>query len=182
MNGEIVHTIRLKDGKLLKVRPLRPDDAHHLVDLFDHMGPESRYLRFNLALNNPDRQLVWSEARRLADINPERDGAWLVFGDMPDQPEAPLGGVRYMRIDDKTAEASVVVRDDMQNQGIGTELLTLLVRQARLAGITHLVATIQRGNRTLWHLIQKFELPMTFESEGTNTHVKVDLTELEPIQ
>jgi acetyltransferase len=182
MDGEFVHSFRSKDGKLLKIRPLRPQDSHHLVDLFDNMGPESRYLRFNLALNDPDRKLVWSEARRLSTVDPERDGAWLVFGDMPGQPEAPLGVVRYMRRDDETAEAAVVVRDDMQNQGIGSELLAWLVKQARLAGITRLVATIQRGNRVIWHLVHKFELPIDFKSEGSHTYITVDLTELEPTE
>lgn len=179
MDDEFVHSFRSKSGKLLRIRPLRQQDARHLVDLFDHMGPESRYLRFNLALNEPDRKLVWIEARRLSTIDPERDGAWLVFGDLPDQPEAPIGGVRYMRIDDETAEAAIVVRDDMQNQGVGTELLAWLVKQARLAGISRLVATIQRGNRAIWHLVHKFELPIDFKSEGSNTHITVDLTEME---
>ena len=74
MNDVYTHTFRTKDEDLIGLRPLQPEDAHHLVDLFDHMGPESRFLRFNLALPNPDRELVWSEARRLAEIDPWRFG------------------------------------------------------------------------------------------------------------
>jgi acetyltransferase len=175
MNEEFVHTFDSGDGLLLKVRPLRPEDARHLVDLFEHMGPESRYLRFNLALSNPDPELVWSEARRLARVDPEKDGAWLVFADLPDQENVPIAGCRFMGLGDGTAEASVVVRDDMQRKGIGRELLRFMVRQARQKGVRRLVATIQRGNRALWRLLQSTGVEFEAESDGSYAHITVDL-------
>ena len=179
MKNGYVHTFHTKKGQLLKLRPLQAGDAHHLVDLFNHMGPTSRYLRFNLALTNPDPDLVWSEARRLAQIDPEKDGAWLAFCELPDQPDAPVAGVRYMRVDPQVAEASLAVRDDMQNQGIGTELLKFLVERAWEAGIRELVASAQRGNRPLWRLLDKVPLRMEYESDGGYTTMRAHLVEPE---
>ncbi|HSG17680.1 MAG TPA: GNAT family N-acetyltransferase [Anaerolineae bacterium] len=179
MDNEGLHTFQAKDGLVLWFRPLTVEDAHHLVDLFEHMGPESRFLRFNLALPNPDPELIWSEARRLSRLDPERDGAWLVFADLPDQDDAPVGGVRYVRLDDETAEASLAVRDDMQRKGIGGEMLRFLVEQARAAGVQRLVATVQRGNRPLWHLLQSSGLEIEMASEGSYTNIAVELTQPE---
>ena len=179
MKNGYVYTFTTKKGQLLKLRPLQADDAHHLVDLFNHMGPTSRYLRFNLALTNPDPDLVWSEARRLAQIDPEKDGAWLAFCEMPDQPIAPVAGVRYMRVEPQVAEASLAVRDDMQNQGIGTELLKFLVERAREAGIRRLVASAQRGNRALWRLLDKAPVRMEYESDGGYTTMTAHLVDPE---
>lgn len=173
-----VHTFFSSDGTLLKVRPLLPEDAHYLVDLFEHMGPDSRFLRFNVVLPNPADELVWSEARRLARVDPVRDGAWLVFVDWPEQPDTAVAGARYIRVEEDVAEASLAVRDDMQNKGIGTELLRFLVEQARTAGIRKLVATIQRANRPLLHLLKKSDLDFAFESEGSYTVVSADLTKI----
>lgn len=181
MDKEVDHTFRTKDGLVLRFRPLTADDARHLVDLFEHMGPESRFLRFNLALPNPDPALIWSEARRLSQVDPERDGAWLVFADLPDQDDAPVAGVRYMRLDEETAEASLAVRDDMQRKGIGGEMLRFLVEQAREAGIRRLVATVQRSNRPLWHLLQSSRLEIEMASEGSLTHIAVELTQPEAL-
>ena len=177
MDKEVVHTFRTEDGLVVRFRPLAADDVHHLVDLFEHMGPESRFLRFNLALPDPDPGLVWSEARRLSQVDPERDGAWLVFADLPDQRNAPVAGVRYVRLDDETAEASLAVRDDMQRKGIGGELLRFLVERARDAGVRRLVATVQRSNRPLWHLLQSSGLDIEMTSEGSYTHIAVELTQ-----
>ncbi|MGD2049716.1 MAG: GNAT family protein [Chloroflexota bacterium] len=176
---DYIHRFHTKDGDLIRLRSLRPEDAHHLVNLFDHMGPESRYLRFNLALPDPDRELVWAEARQLARIDPERDGAWLAFAQLSDNDEIPVGGVRYMRIDDQTAEASITVRDDMQNKGIGNELLQFLIRQARQAGVRKLVATVQRNNRPIFHLLSKTDLRLEYESEGGYTTITAFLNEAE---
>jgi acetyltransferase len=169
MSDDFNHTFKDKNGRLVGLRPLKLEDAHHLVDLFEHMGAESRYLRFNLSLTDPDPELVWSEARRLAQIDPARDGAWLAFCDLPDQAGAPIAGIRYMRVDQETAEASLVVRDDMQNQGIGTELLKYLLSQARAAGIRRLTASVQRGNRSLWRLLSKSPVKIERESQGSTT-------------
>jgi RimJ/RimL family protein N-acetyltransferase len=168
-----------KDGATVTIRPLTSDDVPHLLDLFAHMGPESRFLRFNITLANPDPDLVQREAERLAQVDPERDGAWLAFADLPGRPQAPIAGVRYIRLDDETAEASVAVRDDMQRKGIGTELLRYLMFAAHRAGVRRLVATVQRGNRHLWRLLAKAPIPIHKESEGSTTLLTADLSPLD---
>ena len=177
MPDEIEHMFLSKDNQLIRVRALRPEDAELLVDLFENMGANSRYLRFNLALTDPDPSLVLEEARRMARVKPGRDGAWLAFADLLDRPNAPIGGARYVRLDETTAEAALAVRDDMQNKGIGTGLLTYLTSQAKEAGITRLVATVQRTNRSLLHILHKSPLKVTFEPEGSSTTIVVHLVE-----
>ncbi|MDX1616255.1 MAG: GNAT family N-acetyltransferase [Candidatus Promineifilaceae bacterium] len=180
MNEYVVHRFETKEGLPLWVRPLRPQDAPQLVHLFEHMGPESRYLRFNVPLNNPDPQLVWQEAHRLAQVN-AGDGAWLVFADLPEKGPVPVAGARFVRLasDPATAEASLAVRDDMQNRGIGTGLLRFLLEQARAAGIQRLQATVQRTNRPLWHLLRRAGLPLESQASGGTSTISVDLTAAE---
>jgi acetyltransferase len=175
MGDQVLHTFCSKDGQLFWIRPLRPQDAGHLVELFNHLGPESRFLRFNQALTDPDPDLVWSEAKRMAQVNQERDGAWLVFLDSPDRKATPVAGARYIQIGGGTAEASLAVRDDMQRKGIGTELLRFLVEQARIAGIRRLVATAQSSNLALWRLLKRSALPIEFDSEKGFTTITYNL-------
>lgn len=172
-----MRTFRSKNGLLLRIRPLQPEDARHLVNLFEHMGQESRYLRFNLALTDPSPDLVWAEAERLARIDPEQDGAWLVFADLSDQPEAPIAGARFVRTDETTAEVSLAVRDDMQNQGIGSHLLRFVIEQARVAGVCRLTAAIQRNNRPLWYLLKRSGLKLEFTYDGSIAVVETDLAD-----
>jgi GNAT superfamily N-acetyltransferase len=172
-----MRTFRAKNGLLLRIRSLQPEDARHLVNLFDHMGQESRYLRFNLALTDPSPDLVWAEAERLARIDPEQDGAWLVFADLPDQPEAPIAGARFVRTDETTAEVSMAVRDDLQNQGVGSHLLRFVIEQARAAGVGKLTAAIQRNNRPLWYLLKHSGLKLEITYDGSTALVETDLAD-----
>jgi GNAT superfamily N-acetyltransferase len=181
MNSDVDHSYHSTEGHLIQVRRLRPQDAVHLVDLFGHMGADSRFLRFNLVLNDPDPELVWEEAQRMARVDPEKDGAWLAFADLPGQSNAPVAGARYIRIDPETAEASLAVRDDMQRKGIGTGLLKYLAYEARKAGIHQLVGTVQRANRSILHILRKSGLNVTFESEGSTTTIVADLVDSEVV-
>ncbi len=180
MPSHNLKTFRSKNGLLLKIRPLQPEDARHLVNLFEHMGLESRYLRFNLALTDPSPDLVWAEAERLARIDPEQDGAWLVFADLPDQPEAPIAGARFVRTNETTAEVSIAVRDDMQNQGVGSHLLPFVIEQARDAGVRRLTASVQRNNRPLWYLLKRSGLNLEITYDGSGAVVETDLAEVSP--
>lgn len=168
-------TFRTRTGLDLFVRPLCLEDAPYLTDLFAHLGPESRYLRFNQALSNPDPALVQAEARRLARVDPEEGAAWLAFADLPGEPHAPLAGARFIRTGPGVAEASIAVRDDAQRQGIGAVMLDLLVREARRAGIHTLTAVIQYSNNGIWRLLKQSGLPYRRGGAGTWVEIFVDI-------
>lgn len=173
--GKQVHTFQTKDGMSIRVRPLQPKDVGHLVDIFENMGEESRYTRFNMSMTDPDPEFVLQEAAEMVNIDrPENDG-WLAFADLPDRPDTPVAGIRYVRSGDGEAEVAISVRDDMQNKGIGTALLAFLFEQAKLAGIKKLVAYAQRNNRPLWQILSKSELPIKRTPDGSNVFLEVEL-------
>jgi RimJ/RimL family protein N-acetyltransferase len=173
--NQVVHTFKTKDGIPIHVRPLQPEDKAHLVHIFENMGHESRYSRFNLSLANPDPAVVWQEATEMVDLKrPDSDG-WLAFADLPDAPNTPVAGIRYIHTQKGEAEISISVRDDMQNKGIGTGLMRFMFEQAKRAGITKLVALAQRNNRPLWELLKKSPLPIKRTPEGSYVYLEVEL-------
>ncbi|MDW8318629.1 MAG: GNAT family N-acetyltransferase [Anaerolineae bacterium] len=170
-------TYQTRTGLKVKVRPLTPGDVDHLVNLFEHLSPQSRYFRFNEPLENPDPELVRREAAALAQVDPERGRAWIAFADLPGEPNAPIAGFRFMRTPDpQVAEVSIAVRDDLQRQEVGTRLLLYLAKEARAAGIARLVGTFHTNNRGVWGLLAKSPYPVTTTVHGPETDVVVDLT------
>jgi acetyltransferase len=161
-------------GLRVWLEPLKPADVPRLLELFAHMGPESRYQRFNVPLTDPDPGLVLAEAHRLAELAPG-DGGWLALADLPGEPAATIGGVRYVHTEPGVAEVSLVVRDDQQGQGIGTALLAYCAEQARQAGVARLTATVQSGNRAIWRVLQKSGLALRHHRDGPYDFVEADL-------
>ena len=172
---QIVHTFQTKNGIQIRVRPLHPGDTGHLVDIFDNMGQDSRYTRFNLTLLDPDPATVWQEAAEIANINRPQSDGWLAFADLPGRPNTAVAGIRYAHTQEGEAEIAISVRDDMQNKGIGTALMAYLFAQAKEAGIKRLVAQAQRNNRPLWQMLKKSPIPIERTPDGSHVYLEVDL-------
>lgn len=175
MLAEIVYTFQTKDGMDIDVRPMQPEDAVHLVDIFENMGMESRYTRFNLAMPFPNPEAVKREAAEMTDFErPENDG-WLAFADLPGKPDTPVAGIRYVHTGPGEAEIAISVRDDMQNKGIGTALVAFLFEQAKKAGLIRLVGVAQRNNQPLVKILNKSPYPIERTPDGGYVHLVVSL-------
>jgi GNAT superfamily N-acetyltransferase len=176
---EATFSFKLEDEATIWLRPLVPTDAPFLVELFEHLGADSRYNRFQLASTEPKEELVWREARRLAAIDPDKGMGWLAFMADPEQEGEfmPIGGMRYMIVEPGQAEASLTVRDDMQRRGIGRRLMLYMLDYARQRGVEQMTAVIQRNNLGMWRLLNHSPVPLQRTSEGSYTHVKLDLRE-----
>lgn len=169
-------TYYARNGTQLRVRHLEYNDAPYLVDLFEHLGPDSRYQRFLQSLDHPSAVRVWQEAEKIAQAaRPFNDGL-IAFADLPGEPEAPVGVARYMQVDPGVAEVAMSVRDDMQGQGVGTYLFRLLVEEARQQGVRKLVGTVRNDNKAMWIVFDRIPYPLTRHLTGTESEVEIDLT------
>lgn len=168
---------KTKSGLAVCVRPLRTEDAPYLVDLFEHMSAESRYNRFLQPAEDVDIDRIWTEAEKIARMVGDNSHGYAAFTDLPDQPNAVVGAARYVEISSAQAEIAVSVRDDMQNQGIGTILLDLLIKHAERAGIDQLVGTIQNSNTNMWALLKKLERRLVRQPEGNYSFVTIYINE-----
>lgn len=166
-----------RDGLAVRVRPEREGDVWYLIDLFNHLGPNSRYLRFNKSMDSPDSERVRAEAERLAHLGPPQEMAWLAFADLADQSNAPVGGVRYVMTGPDTAELAISVRDDMQRRGIGSALLIYACQQARQQGLHYLTAVFRSENKAIWSLVRHSPFPATTVINGPEISARIDLTD-----
>lgn len=128
----------LQDGTLVRLRPIRPDDAARLRRMFYRLSPNTVYLRFFSPIPRPREHVLRyfsnvDGVRRLAIVG-EREGE-------------VLGVARCDVTVEKDAEVAVVVEDAWQGLGLGRALLRRLGADARDAGIDCFVATILPENR-----------------------------------
>lgn len=165
-----------KDGVGVWVRLLRQKDAHYLVDLFEHMGPESRYRRFHQSTENVPTAQIWAEAERIATAVPDEQLGLIAFSLLPGEGESAVGVARVVWLSGKTAEVAMSVRDDRQGQGIGKRLLSMVLELAQLMGAEMVVGTIQNENMPIWHLFDQLPYPMQRTIEGTESEIVIDLT------
>ncbi len=162
----------------VEVYRIVPEDAENLVRLFEHLSETSRYQRFKEPLSRPDPVFVWQTAQRMATVDRKAGAAWIAFADLPGEPNAPVAGARYMRLPERSmAEVSIAVRDDLQRQGIGAQLLLHLARHARNNGVQRLVGSFNTGNRAVWRLVHEAPFAATTKIYGPETEVIIDLSQ-----
>ena len=165
-----------KDGVAVWVRLLRRKDASHLVDLFEHMGPESRYRRFHQTAENIPAEQVWAEAEKIVTAVPDEQMGLIAFSNLPGEGEVAVGAARIVWLKSNIAEVAMSVRDDRQGQGIGKRLLAMVLELAQMMGIETVVGTVQNDNAPIWHLFDQLPYPVERTIEGTESEIVIDLT------
>lgn len=133
------------------IRPIRPDDHQRLQDHHERLSPESRYRRFLAAKPH----LSADDARHLAEV----DGCdhFALVATLPERDGEPIVGVaRYIRVPDNraVAEMAIVVHDDFQRRGMGTELVRRLADVAVQRGVRRFRATMLADNAGIHRLLE----------------------------
>ncbi len=174
---QVTESFLTKNGELVFVRPLMPEDAPYLVDLFENMGSESRYNRFMQPADQVNIDRIWTEAEKIAQSVTSTSYGLVAFVDLPERADVPVAGSRYVRLSAVQAEIAVSVRDDMQNKGIGTELLRLLIEQAGAYGIDQVVGTVQNSNTAMWAMLKNLPYRLERQSEGSYSLITLHIHE-----
>lgn len=164
-------------GQLVRVRPLLPDDAPYLIDIFENMSVDSRYRRFLQSLEKPSMEVVWSEAEQIAHAVAKNSRGLIAFADLPDHPDSPVGAARYVLVNDREGELAISVRDDMQRQGIGLRLSQLLVAEARKNGVERLTGVFQSDNEAVRKLVKHLDVRVTQTAEGAYVALQLHLAQ-----
>ncbi|NNJ10082.1 GNAT family N-acetyltransferase [Chloroflexales bacterium ZM16-3] len=167
-------TLEARGDRSVQVRHMRPDDAELLERMFYRLSSETRWRRFFMPLDNIDPEQVRHETVRLATIHPEREAA-LLATTMEDGREEGVAVARYGRIGDDgmCAEASIVVRDDLQSAGLGAQLFDLLVQVGLAHGIHHMILLTHADNTGMIGLVHHLGLP--YSGKYTSGLYEIDL-------
>jgi acetyltransferase len=142
---------RTSAGIDIFVRPIRPEDAPLLVELFESLSQRSVYLRFF----SPLKRLPPGMLARFTQIDYDREIA-LVALSVNDPRERMLGVARIiLEHSQKAAEFAVVVADLWQGKGIGAALLQRCLSLARQRGIEKVTGTVLSENSQMLALGRK---------------------------
>ncbi len=156
--------LRLRDGSIVAVRQISPDDKPALAAAFARLSEQSRYQRFLSAVN----ELSESQLRYLTEVD-HHDHEALVAFDPAAGDGTAVGVGRYVRTAGATsAEAAVTIVDDFQGRGLGTALCNLLAERAREEGVRRFTALLLAGNEQMRDVLASLG-PATVISRSAGT-------------
>ncbi len=165
---------RLRDGREIEIRALRPADRAGLLEVVDQMSEEARYRRFFA----PKRSFTEKEIEFYLNVDFVSHVALVAVLEEGGRPVI-VGGGRYIVSEPGRAEVAFAVDDPHQGLGIATHLMRHLILIAREAGITELVAEVLPDNAPMLKVFERCGLAMTTRRESGVVHVTLALSPTE---
>ncbi|QJA06142.1 GNAT family N-acetyltransferase [Thermosulfurimonas marina] len=154
---------RLKDGRMVKIRPIKPEDEPLMAELFRTFSEETIRFRFL----QTKKSLSHEELARYCQIDYDRELALVAL--LPHEKEPCwriVGVVRLIKSpDEESAEMAVVVGDPWQGLGLGRILCEKMLAVARNLHLKRILMTILRENRRMLALAERLGFEVKEEEE-----------------
>jgi RimJ/RimL family protein N-acetyltransferase len=166
--------ITLRNGTPVLIRVARPEDRDKVVAAFNALEPDSVYTRFFSAR----KALTAAELDRLSTSDFVNFVGLVAFAGSGTE-EAVIGGATYVALPPaggtRAAEVAFTIEEDVQGQGLASQLMALLTAIAREHGFHRFEADVLAGNGSMLKVFERSGLPLAKTRDGGVTHVVMDL-------
>lgn len=168
---QYVGTHTLADGTPVTIRPIRPEDEPLVVDFHKTLSERSVYLRYAGQIDYSQR-VAHSRLARLCFIDYDREMALVAEHQDAETGEPKIIGIGRLTTlpGTKDGEFALLIPDEIQGEGLGTELLRRLVQVGQDAGLERIMADILMQNGAMQHVARK--LGFHIVRDGDDTLVK----------
>ena len=153
----------LRNGRTLRLRPVRPDDHDPLLEFYRDLSPDSLYYRF-FDVRTPEAALEYSPV----DVDYVRD-----FGVIGEIGGEIVGVAHYLSsaAQPKVAEVAFAIADKVQGCGIGTHLLQKLAEVGRTNGVERFRAETMTENQRMLDVFLCSGFDVTSRTADGSVHV-----------
>lgn len=171
-------TVRLNDGTVVKIRPIRPEDEPRIAALHQTLSERSVRLRWfqplQLGLRTAHERLI-----RVCFSDYDRDLALIVeaprAGGHADDEIIAVG--RLSKTHGQTsAEFAIVISDAWQHRGLGSELLRRLVQVGKDEGLSEITADILPDNLDMRRICEKVGFKLEYAPGDSVVRATLPLT------
>ncbi|MDA0235273.1 MAG: GNAT family N-acetyltransferase [Proteobacteria bacterium] len=146
----LVQDWKVGDGRAVRTRPVRPEDANLVLGFFDGLSAETRFMRFMEELQELSPALV----ARFTQIDYDREMALIATTIDDAGAEHMVGSARYsLAADGESVEFALVVADDWQRHGLGRRLMGALIEVARGKGYRNIFGDVLGKNAKMLRLM-----------------------------
>jgi acetyltransferase len=150
--ARLEHVERLRSGAVLRIRPIRPEDAALVSAFADQLSDRSRYLRFF----SVQRGLTPALLARLTQVDYDRELALIALAEGQSEAEFMVGVARFAaNPDGESCEFAVTIDDNWNGRGLATMLMERLMEAARDAGYRRMTGLVLPDNHSMLKLADR---------------------------
>jgi acetyltransferase len=160
-----------RNGQEFRIRPIRAEDEPAIVSLHKNLSERSVHQRYFSALTL-DYRTAHSRLTRVCCVDYDRELA--LVAEVSGSKDI-AGVVRFIREGQADAEFAIVVRDEFQHSGLGSQLLGRLLDAARSEGIRRIHSFVLRENLGMLRLCRKLGFQVREDKDPELVLVEIDL-------
>ncbi len=174
---EYASTWQLKDGTVLTLRPIRPEDEPLMVKFHSTLSEETVLYRY-FGLPKLEQRVAHERLTRICFNDYDREIALVAVRQNPETKADEIIGVgRLIKIHGTNeAEFAIVISDLFQGHGLGTHLLQLLVGIGRQEKIGRITALILPENYVMQRVFRKVGFEVTYDRLNEAMRAELKLT------
>jgi acetyltransferase len=163
---QYVNSLELKDGTPVTIRPIRPEDEPMMIKFHETLSERSVYMRY-FNLTNLSYRVSHERLTHICFIDYDREMALVVDYKNPHTGTHEILAVgRLIKSHtNNEAEFAILISDKYQQQGLGTELLSRLLKIGQDEGIERITADILPENRGMQIVCQKLGFSVKYDKD-----------------
>ena len=164
-------TERLRDGRSIEIRALKPEDQADLIAAVGRISAQSMYRRFFGA------KRYFSDKEVDFFVNVDFINHVALVAVLQDKGRTTIvAGGRYIVQQSGVAEVAFAVVDEYQGHGIGAALLRHLATIARNSGLIEFTAEVLPDNTAMLKVFEKSGLKPVVKRGTDATHITLQLS------
>lgn len=146
---DLVRRWQTGDGQDVIIRPIRPEDAEIEQAFVRNLSPKAKHFRFMQGV----RELTPEMLLRFTQLDYDRELA-LIAVIQDDGEEREIAVARYaINPDGESCEFAVVVADEWQGRGVGSEIMRRLMDAAKNKGLKRIEGQVLEDNKQMLSLM-----------------------------
>ena len=167
---QYARTWQAANGRELLIRPIRPEDESLIIDFHGRLSNETVYQRYFTKLGYEQR-VAHERLVRVCFTDYDREIALVAERFDTEQGKPVIAAVaRMIRLHDSpSAELSLIVADDHQGMGLGTEMVRRLIEVARSEGVDRLLAEVLAANAGMVRICDELGFEIEPGEDGGDT-------------
>jgi acetyltransferase len=173
--SQYVRASKLRDGRPITIRPIRPEDEPRMVKFHEALSDRSVHFRY-FHMMNLSQRVAHERLARVCFIDYDCEMALVA-----ETGSEIIGVGRLSKLHGEAeAEFAVVVRDQFQGLGLGTELLRTLIEVARREDVSRIVGYVLPENRAMQRLCEKVGFQLHYDIDEGVLRAEIDVHGLPP--
>jgi acetyltransferase len=166
----------MRDGTDVSLRPIRPGDEPLMAEFHQTLSDRTVYMRYFCSLSLRSR-VAHERLARICHVDDDREVVLVVDRTNKRTGQQQILGVgRLVKLDAQDeAEVAILVSDQHQKQGLGTELLRRLIQIARDQKLHRVRGELLRDNLAMQIIVRKLRFRFRLCPDGASIPAVLEL-------